>query len=1089
MKIAMKVFFFVWEKYKTDLAYNDVKKKTLLNLFENEDALYNIKFENIDDEIISLLCPRNEITANTPDDKIKKLKKIDKDIQNIIWEIVPLYLPNFYWELKYYYPYLTALFRLQCLRIIYHSRTIINYSIKEEKYIHIGSGYRSIYKKANFGNKEKHVFFGFVFLKEDIVKFYIDKINDTYSEYNLLKVHLERYAFEQLKIIKSNQSNKRNLSFEIKSYLLSQLHNKNISNKNNLEENFTLLNYIIETIDKLRNNTYLNSNFISAEWRRLIQTLIFHYKNFVKCNIYGWCNLCEFNDEKNKYKKEQQQQLKKELESFKQSWLFKNIYTKKDNKYNELKNDEEKQISKQLPEEKKNIELIILFPLSPKEIKNKYLSIQFEIDSKLKIVCNKDNNNLKFVDRESKRSNENHKTIEVLCLDNTDIPENSQENVNKIAKFFKERIKSQLREFRNDFNSHEHYSEWLFFDRNRHVMQHMPFKEIRKRCSYATRASVFLTLADKGSYFKYNGLKNSLELTSETQIYNTVIDDEKKKRYENNLKIELEKWSCDITLRKKSSAYRCIDTPKIISRFVEENNVDPPFAEKIEDNRINSIWVKDDPIEEVNDILALPVMFHGRKQGVLHLESKFKGFFSIENRLKLFVFKRLFEEELFEARLNDTLNDINIFINEAISNKIDEFTFVSSVMEKIAILLGANGCFLSWCSHPGSSEFEVIGIAGERLKKILTRKSKINKKNKFIKKVVENKRINVNYYSRENIYQKDVFIDTIRTAGFYHCINVPLKDENDDIIIGIMSILDFEKNLVENENKMRFLNDSETLFDELVFLGNEVLQYIKHFFEHKRQIEFLMTIFAHDLDNFMLMIYKAADRLKYLRSKIDDKIDRINFERRINDIQVNALSSHTLFNFLSSNKLQEMNLSETPPLIIYRNFILKNTNFKDFNIREAILTTLNDYNKNFRKRNIKYFFDSVNLWLKMDFYSFNHVFDNLINNIIKYSKASTTVNVYLEQDKLGYYLVLQNTGYALDEEKSTDPEKIFKQGERGSSKLDVDGEGLGMYIAREFAKSWGGDILLEYKPLDDKWALFTFKVIFPLWLGKNFKEK
>ena len=84
---------------------------------------------------------------------------------------------------------------------------------------------------------------------------------------------------------------------------------------------------------------------------------------------------------------------------------------------------------------------------------------------------------------------------------------------------------------------------------------------------------------------------------------------------------------------------------------------------------------------------------------------------------------------------------------------------------------------------------------------------------------------------------------------------------------------------------------------------------------------------------------------------------------------------------------------------------------------------------------------------------------NLVRNAIKYGLPGTPVHVALKGDAAEVALEVRNSGPAISQ---ADLERIFDPLQRGAdneNKRDADGSlGLGLYIAREIAKSHGGSI-------------------------------
>ena len=80
---------------------------------------------------------------------------------------------------------------------------------------------------------------------------------------------------------------------------------------------------------------------------------------------------------------------------------------------------------------------------------------------------------------------------------------------------------------------------------------------------------------------------------------------------------------------------------------------------------------------------------------------------------------------------------------------------------------------------------------------------------------------------------------------------------------------------------------------------------------------------------------------------------------------------------------------------------------------------------------------------------------NLLDNAIKYSPKSSTINISVYKSYLNYNLDIENECKDLSEE--TLP-KIFERFYRGANSVSKDGLGLGLFIAREIIEKHGGNI-------------------------------
>lgn len=110
------------------------------------------------------------------------------------------------------------------------------------------------------------------------------------------------------------------------------------------------------------------------------------------------------------------------------------------------------------------------------------------------------------------------------------------------------------------------------------------------------------------------------------------------------------------------------------------------------------------------------------------------------------------------------------------------------------------------------------------------------------------------------------------------------------------------------------------------------------------------------------------------------------------------------------------------------------------------------------------------------------VFQNIIDNAIKYSKKGRTIRFYASVDQLGQWATIsvENYGSAINKEER---ERIFDLGYRSKFSKNKEGAGLGLFQAKRFVELHGGRIVVESKPAF-KYAgpneyITTIKVIIP----------
>lgn len=100
----------------------------------------------------------------------------------------------------------------------------------------------------------------------------------------------------------------------------------------------------------------------------------------------------------------------------------------------------------------------------------------------------------------------------------------------------------------------------------------------------------------------------------------------------------------------------------------------------------------------------------------------------------------------------------------------------------------------------------------------------------------------------------------------------------------------------------------------------------------------------------------------------------------------------------------------------------------------------------------------------------NEVFDNLIDNAIKYSKESVTIRITSQKENNNTLISVEDNGIGIS---ANDQKRIFKKFERILSKNNekTSGFGLGLNYVYQIVKAHGGDIKIESTP--DQYSKFT----------------
>jgi K+-sensing histidine kinase KdpD len=116
--------------------------------------------------------------------------------------------------------------------------------------------------------------------------------------------------------------------------------------------------------------------------------------------------------------------------------------------------------------------------------------------------------------------------------------------------------------------------------------------------------------------------------------------------------------------------------------------------------------------------------------------------------------------------------------------------------------------------------------------------------------------------------------------------------------------------------------------------------------------------------------------------------------------------------------------------------------------------------------------------LEADRFRVHHIVRNLMENACKYSPPQSPVLVRAGISGEDVIVEVLDQGAGIPDDKT---EEVFGRFQRlsGSSRSAVPGTGLGLYIARCFARDLGGDLTVE-RAQEEPWAGAVFTLSFPL---------
>lgn len=121
--------------------------------------------------------------------------------------------------------------------------------------------------------------------------------------------------------------------------------------------------------------------------------------------------------------------------------------------------------------------------------------------------------------------------------------------------------------------------------------------------------------------------------------------------------------------------------------------------------------------------------------------------------------------------------------------------------------------------------------------------------------------------------------------------------------------------------------------------------------------------------------------------------------------------------------------------------------------------------------------------VRIDKSHFNRVYDNIVNNYLKYCGENSTFycSIYQRDDKAVITLGDDGPGIPAEVRKT-----IFDPFVKGDSSRASGGSGLGLSIARDVVRGCGGDVILTDYPADPMKTEFV--ITLPVWQGEEDKD-
>jgi signal transduction histidine kinase/CheY-like chemotaxis protein len=247
----------------------------------------------------------------------------------------------------------------------------------------------------------------------------------------------------------------------------------------------------------------------------------------------------------------------------------------------------------------------------------------------------------------------------------------------------------------------------------------------------------------------------------------------------------------------------------------------------------------------------------------------------------------------------------------------------------------------------------------------------------------------------------------------------------------------------KKENELS-LNDLSELNNELINLQREMSKKNSELARLNETKNRFLGMAAHDLRSPLSVIHSYS---QYLMDKTKDVLP----EKHIKFLETIYSTSQFMLSLIED--LLDISKIESGKMEL---------NLEIFNLIELARKNIELNQALAEKKNIELNLDlnTKKLSVKADKHKIEQVFNNLLNNAIKFSYPGTSVNIKIIAEKDKVYIHIEDKGQGIPEGKK---KTLFQPFQTQSSK-GTDGErgtGLGLAISKRIIKEHGGDIWVE----------------------------
>lgn len=186
------------------------------------------------------------------------------------------------------------------------------------------------------------------------------------------------------------------------------------------------------------------------------------------------------------------------------------------------------------------------------------------------------------------------------------------------------------------------------------------------------------------------------------------------------------------------------------------------------------------------------------------------------------------------------------------------------------------------------------------------------------------------------------------------------------------------------------------------------------------------------------------------------------------------------FNLPKAKKLIGSTIEDVDSLTLLTNSLLKQSKYQDhkvqkeyetFNLKDLVEKATEKFRDKLSAKNIKIKVEVPDIKIKASKNSANELLTILLDNAIKFNKDGGSINITADKTAKEVEIKITDTGIGIDEEDVPNVFNRFFKADISRTKVEHDGFGLGLSIAKDIVESHGGHIYVESEK--DKGSTFT----------------